>query len=84
MGVYIKNMNKPSKCNECYFNFKNYCDLLDDNTPSDSIDCRCPLVEVRTPHGRLIDADDYKKLLADDSKLWVLDHSPTVIEAEEE
>lgn len=44
----------------------------------------CPLVEVKTPHDRLIDAGIYKKLLADDSKLWVLGHTPAVIEAEVE
>ena len=43
---------------------------------------RVKVVEIKTPHGRLIDADDYKKLLADNSKLWVLEHTPTVIEAE--
>ena len=57
MGVYIKGMEKPKKCY--------YCPLYDG---SDSYQwCKakatftyeedCPMVEVKTPHGRLIDAD---------------------------
>ena len=49
---------------------------------------KCPLVEVPTPHGRLIDADalDYK-LGASDRDIYVRctleEDAPTVIEAEE-
>lgn len=58
---------------------------IDDSKP-----LNCPLIEVPTPHGRLIDAD---ALLVDANKLrygegWLItveniENAPTVIEAEE-
>ena len=88
MGVYIKGMEMPQTCIDCplyrYTATSHYCCAAPiRGQRATERDKDCPLVEIKTPHGRLIDADDYKKLLADDSKLWILEHTPTVIEAEE-
>lgn len=89
MSVLIKGFEMPESCDTCPLskfdstNEKFYC--MFDN---------CHLVEVPTPHGRLIDVD---KLLIDAPKyvdypphyepklLSILDveNAPTVIEAEE-
>jgi hypothetical protein len=77
MGVYIKGMDKPKRCNICplcrYYheNGNVWCNALNvilESIPYemrlldsvlDSIEPHkdCPLIEVKTPHGRLIDAD---------------------------
>lgn len=72
MSVLIKGQDMPRDCYECiaitYVTFDNrteyYClaksrDLLkvDDYLQSGKRPPECPLVEVPTPHGRLIDAD---------------------------
>lgn len=76
MGVYIKGMKKPKDCNACFL------DLYDRQTY-----CRngekalCPLIEVKTPHGRLIDEDTIPdrtlRVLLETAK------ASTVIESEE-
>ena len=76
MGVYIKGMKMPKDCNACFL------DLYDRQTY-----CRngekslCPLIEVKTPHGKLIDADAYFH------ENWLkgtsVEDMPTVVEAEE-
>lgn len=48
MSVLIKGMDMPHNCNECPFN-PLWCDVCDQS--------ECPLVDIPTPHGRLIDAD---------------------------
>ena len=96
MSVLVKGMRMPSKCKDCPMYWydrsisdeqeRHICSLKPWKRFWGSLEVRqawCPLVEVKTPHGRLIDADDYKRLLADDSKLWVLEHTPTIIEAED-
>ena len=108
MGVYIKGMEMPKTCYDCYFcrtydepNQGYFCiplfaDLHRTDFTKKRIDA-CPLIEVPTPHGRLIDAE-WLKLLYDDpaygidtSKYHVavpvilanIDDAPTVIEREE-
>lgn len=87
MGVYIKDYDAPKSCEDCD------CEL------AYMLQCKywtgresdgCPLVPVKTPHGRLIDAD----VLVDtvmhtnipaDTKDFIEDLigiAPTVIEAE--
>ena len=71
MSVIIKGMEMPKMC--CYCKFREpfldfaYCDLGEmDMDYSDTINRRhpdCPLVEIPTPHGRLIDADEFENLL---------------------
>lgn len=69
MDVLIKGMKMPKGCITCMFKFESlfnrtmWCEWLDDPL-GDYSKCdekwrhpACPLVEVPTPHGRLIDAD---------------------------
>ena len=69
MSLMIKGMNMPKSCKDCpcreypKFSFEsNWC-CLNQKTISDVrvISPNCPLIEVPTPHGRLIDADELKK-----------------------
>lgn len=100
MSILIKGMEKPKDCGICPFEFDGWpdewemhCKLLDRqvgyfgkklNMPQN-----CPLIEVPTPHGRLIDADRLKRQV--EGRLWkardkfveLIDNAPTIIEAEE-
>lgn len=67
MGVYIKGMEMPSGCLDCpLYNGYGCKATLQMFHPTTNVAVRvdsCPLVEVKTPHGRLIDADaEYKAL----------------------
>ena len=109
MSVLIKGMEMPKNCEECDFcHWSNLhqtgrCDRCDDEpvcadfgTDYKRTRARfCPLVEVPTPHGRLIDADELKKEYPHDED-WEypvntneyvsesIDNAQTVIEAERE
>jgi hypothetical protein len=97
MGIYIKGMDRVSDCIYCLFYSHGYCNAKHGRCNSEfGIDADCPIVEVKTPHGRLIDAD------AVTEKMWQaenescfyelddvvsvddIDNAPTVIEAEVE
>ena len=69
MSVIIKGMKMPKSCKDCpcreypKFSFEsNWC-CLNQKTISDVrvISPNCPLVEIPTPHGRLIDAGEIKE-----------------------
>lgn len=87
MGIYIKNMNMPTCCSACPLEkavFENgrkklkdaYCRITGGTTISNVVTRRtdCPLLEVKRPHGRLVDADQFLKdmrdLYADHSWDW--------------
>jgi len=66
MSILIRGMEMPKNCAEC--NMWCICECLNDFEDFESIcyavedgdlirDKNCPLVEIPTPHGRLIDAD---------------------------
>lgn len=56
MGVYIKGMKMPIDCNTCYIS---ECSLpYSKVVPIGYRHEECPLVEVKEPHGRLVDADE--------------------------
>lgn len=60
MSLLIKGMDMPECCEvcPCYNWIEDICRITE--SPNDFSDARiedCPLVEVSTPHGRLIDAD---------------------------
>jgi len=66
MSVLIKGMEMPQGCCGCQFVQSNeigddYCLLLHRQIEIDIYDVRreddCPLVEIKTPHGDLIDVD---------------------------
>lgn len=83
MGVYVADMDMPTKCSGCPFieSFGVRCGrtgkFLDRDDYRHERDCDCPLVEVSTPHGRLIDADtlmddikrDAEKAIKEDDKV---------------
>jgi hypothetical protein len=61
MSVLIRGMEMPTSCDECVFYRKtdpvyDYC-CISSATPKGCVPNDCPLIEVPTPHGRLIDAD---------------------------
>lgn len=103
MSVIIKGMKMPKSCDSCDLiqfddeELEAHCPLSPYyrwcGTPPDYRPEGCPLVEVPTPHGRLI--DDFKLLRAlikafpnqsmnfYDTLERVIDEAPTIIEAEE-
>lgn len=89
MGVYVKGMKFPDSCCVCPIMNQDdgYCEVNHDR--ADDIWNRpewCPLVEVHTPHGRLIDADDitaFLQLERHGKNIESIDEFPTIIEAEE-
>lgn len=94
MSVLVKGMEMPTTCCNCKFrepfiDFA-YCHLAEmDMEYEESDNCRhpdCPLIEIPTPHGRLIDADELARIwkgarFSGDIKP-IVDARPTVIEAE--
>ena len=77
MSVYIRGMEMPKNCEECPILCRagvkfNGFGFLEDKRADD-----CPLVEIKTPHGRLIDGDalhklfmEYAKTSGDKSASW--------------
>ena len=97
MGVYINGMKMPKSCCECNIRYEMFCPLLHRFIADEGRRHNCPLGDVPTPHGRLIDADALKAwfvewydLNADleiKHFLEILseeDSAPPVIEAEED
>lgn len=95
MDILIKGMGMPLMCGECpCYNESDYsCNATGRGVIEYRYDGRpdnCPLVEIPTPHGRLIDADE---LIAWDGTEWGTPDdvvmygdiwgAPTIIEAEE-
>ena len=59
MSVIVKGMGMPKNCDECGIRDIHLCKLWMRMTISQRIEGKhpdCPLVEVKEPHGRLIDA----------------------------
>ncbi len=73
MSVLIKGMEMPTNCQDCPLNYDQMaCKVTGTRWWSDTIVLMnfdsekerlydCPLVEVKEPHGRLIDADELEK-----------------------
>jgi hypothetical protein len=104
MSILIRGMEMPYGCADCDFcggiilpdgiyccdcpaeasHGKNISDAIDNDTRADF----CPLVEVKEPHGRLIDADElanktfYSTTGAPYITYKTFCDAPTVIEAE--
>lgn len=105
MSILIKGMKKPQSCAGCYMFLHG---LTMDGHPwqecadterelDDPFGCGrpewCQIVEIKEPHGRLIDADALEQIIAQFSLNWeygqgvsdcwdALLAAPTVIEAE--
>lgn len=96
MSVFIPGMEMPKRCSQCDFYLWNgdddySCLLYGESEP-------CGLVEIKTPHGRMIDADASINTLMkcamnpkeeDANAKWfylfaakILENCPTIIEAE--
>ena len=97
MSVLIKGMEMPTNCADCPLNYDQMaCAVTWTRWWSDSMVImnfdsdkermpNCPLIEVPTPHGRLIDADAIQDYNVETfgQRLLIIDTAPTVIEAEE-
>ena len=57
MGVYIKDVGMPRGCNECFFAPRCWMRPLDTTFFASIKPDGCPMVEVKVPHGRLVDGD---------------------------
>ena len=84
MSILIKGMEMPRDCYEC----KVWFECFDEKPPFNMIKSVCPLVEVKEPHGDLVDRDE---LLAEYDRQHkgpaggarkIMEMAPTVIEAE--
>ena len=96
MSILIKGMEMPKSCSKCgWFDMGGgdgyRCTLLRKsfdmwNKISVARDKNCPLIEIPTPHGRLIDADEMIRIwdgaAFEGSIKPLIDARPTVIEAE--
>lgn len=106
MSVIIKGMKMPNNCGECVlcnavkddeydYEINTYCHATGESLESlDVRGDRCPLVDVPTPHGRLVDADALKATFCAECNHTItcedcdIDYhigrlAPTIIEAEE-
>ena len=95
MSILIKGLDMPMSCGECG---EVWCEHwhYSWNLPYESYKSPdCPLVEIPTPHGRLIDADELIEAHynycnkhhgeADVFYMWskdLMDDAPTILEAE--
>ncbi len=68
MGIYIPSMEKPKdSCWECKAQYNSVCSLKREHIKFDGILDDCPLVEIPTPHGRLIDANKLEAMMYHES-----------------
>ena len=62
MSILIKGMKMPEHCGYCRFAYDGICHALQvtryDKKTKDGKLIDCPLVEIPTPHSRLIDIND--------------------------
>ena len=94
MSVLIKGMEMPETCSDCEWSYyvgngRAMCKRVSMTDKTDIMTKRradfCPLIEVPTPHGRLIDADAIQDYNVETfgQRLLIIDTASTVIEAEE-
>lgn len=94
MSIILKGIDMPKNCGECEFVYNlvggSYewweCAILhDDINQFDTRRTDCPLVEIPTPHGRLIDRDDIYigRWDIDTDLAEQIQNAPTILEAEE-
>ena len=78
MSVLIKGMEMPKQCGGCPLRGVCKQRIYIEHRPKG-----CPLIEVPTPHGRLIDADAIQDYNVETfgQRLLIIDTAPTVIEA---
>lgn len=90
MSVLIKGMKMPERCEGCLMYRHNaeydyaYCCISSVNVlgHGNARLNNCPLVEVPTPHGRLIDADELILNSVSGIEIYHISAAPAIIEAE--
>ena len=94
MSILIKGMKMPEHCGYCRFAYDGICHALQvmryGKETKDGKLIDCPLTEIPTPHGRLIDRDaliaaydaQHEGVAGRARKL--MEEAPTIIEAEGE
>ena len=84
MSILIKGMTMPKTCDDCIVPLSK-CDFLQRRADD------CPLIEIPTPHGRLIDASELIKSYMKGTKtdiddfyntIDIIDNAPTILEEE--
>ena len=97
MSILINGMEMPKNCCDCSLLYEEVCDCritgrhldfeeaISKERPKD-----CPIIEVLTPHGRLIDADAIPYIFGsthateyDTVTKFVINKLPTIVEAED-
>lgn len=75
MSILIKGMEMPKSCLDCilatfdYEDGERYCPFTNTVCLNIGRQKDCPLIEVPTPHGDLIDRDELNKALIEMSKI---------------
>ena len=92
MSVLIRGMEMPQKCGKCklyHVEHPMHCMAVEGHRTVGapygmSRPDWCPLIEIPTPHGRLIDADRVtaESIKGTGKRSLAIDTAPTVIEAE--
>lgn len=95
MSIQIKGIDMPKSCGECEFNYNleggSYewweCVILhDDINQFDTRRTDCPLIEIPTLHGRIIDEDEIYEQPhcgeCNDATLDAINNAPTILEEE--
>ena len=93
MSIILKGIDMPISCEKCPLCYDYLCCSIDDSLHMFLYNRHpnCPLVEIPTPHGRLIDGDEFKSWVDDwydctdignIVESWI-DERPTILEAEE-
>lgn len=101
MSIILKGIDMPKSCGECKFfcglGYGSHCYLNGKHiTFIGEVEDFCPLVEIPTPHGRLVDIDKVKDKLSDQipycgldmtysnsNAFDTMDNAPTILESEE-
>ena len=98
MSILIKGMDMPISCEKCPLCYDYLNCSIDDSLQMYLYNRHpnCPLIEIPTPHGRLIDIDKVKDKLRDQipccgldmtysnsNAFDTMDNAPTILEAEE-
>ena len=102
MSVIIRGVRWPTSCKDCFFcrifafdpNHlpEPRCLIKGEEIPRQGKLLFCPLVEIPTPHGRLIDASELIKSYMKGTKagiddfydtIDIIDNAPTILEVEE-
>lgn len=84
--IAIPNIDKPKGCGKCeVWSLCHYPKV--DKGYDDKVMPDCPLIEIPTPHGRIIDEDEIFKRPhcgeCNDATLEAIEYAPTILEAEE-